>query len=34
VDICGSTHARVVDDYIAELFMVSDRASMLSQLGL
>jgi predicted ester cyclase len=34
VDISGSTHARVVGDCIVELLMVSDRASMLSQLGL
>jgi ketosteroid isomerase-like protein len=33
VDIWCSTHARVVDDLVAEMLMVTDRASMLAQLG-
>ena len=33
VDVWGSTHARVVDDLVAEMLMVTDRASMLAQLG-
>jgi predicted ester cyclase len=33
VDVWCSTHARVVGDCIVELLMLTDRASMLAQLG-
>jgi ketosteroid isomerase-like protein len=33
VDVWGSTHARVVDDLVAEMLVLTDRASMLAQLG-
>jgi predicted ester cyclase len=33
VDVWCSTHARVVDDQVAEMLIVTDRASMLAQLG-
>jgi predicted ester cyclase len=33
VDVWCSTHARVVGDHVVEMLIVTDRASMLAQLG-